>query len=112
MTLGTVVVHDARQDIEHRLDIKKIAMRDGALQVEAHAVMRHDGSVEDGDVISIYGPDRRIVTRYWLSLPGVGYSFVARDRFTLLLPISLGGPGGMAFADATLLDSELDGGAP
>lgn len=105
--LGTVVVHDARTDVDHHLDITKVELRDGALQVEARAVMRTDGSVEDGDVVSIFGPDRRLVTRYWLTIPGTGYQFVAKDQFTLLLPINLGGPGGMAFADATLLDTAL-----
>jgi hypothetical protein len=99
--LGTVVVHDARLDVEHRLDVTGIELKNGALHVEARASMPMDGSVEDGDVISIFDPDRRLVTRYWLTIPGRGYEFDRGSVFTLLLPISLGGPGGMAFADLT-----------
>lgn len=99
--LGTVVVRDARQDVDHRLSVEKIEFSNGALHVEARAVMPMDGSVEDSDVVSIYDPDRRLVTRYWAMIPGSGYTFAKGDAFTLMLPISLGGPGGMAFADLT-----------
>lgn len=106
--LGTVVVHDERLDVDHRLDITGIAFKDGALQVEARATMPVDGSVEDSDVVAIFGPDRRLVTRFWLTIPGRGYEFVKGDVFVLQLPISLGGPGGMAFADMTFdLDAKL-----
>lgn len=107
--LGTVVVHDDRQDVEHRLAVQKIEFANGALHVEARAVMRHGGSVEDGDVVSIYDPDRRLVTRYWLTVPGRGHEFAKGDAFVLMLPISLGGPGGMAFADLTFdVGAELE----
>lgn len=99
--LGTVVVYDARLDVEHRLDVTGIALKNGALHVEARASMPMDGSVEDGDVIAIFDPDRRLVTRYWVTIPGRGYEFSRGDIFKLELPISLGGPGGMAFADLT-----------
>jgi hypothetical protein len=107
--LGTVVVHDERQDIDHRLGVTRIEFKDGSLYVEARATMPSDGSVEDSDVVTIYGPDRRLVTRYWLSIPGSGYPFAKGDAFTLMLPISLGGPGGMAFADMTFdLAAKMD----
>jgi len=99
--LGTVVVYDERLDVEHRLDVIGVEFKNGALHVEARATMPRDGSVEDGDVVSIFDPDRRLVTRYWLTIPGRGYEFAQGDAFTLMLPISLGGPGGMAFADMT-----------
>lgn len=99
--LGTVVVCDARLDVEHRFNVTGIEFKNGALHVEARATMPSDGSVEDGDVVSIFDPDRRLVTRYWLTIPGSGYVFRRGDAFTLMLPISLGGPGGMAFADLT-----------
>jgi hypothetical protein len=105
--LGVVEVHDARQDVDHRLDVTRIEFKDGALYVEARATMPRDGSVEDSDVVTIYGPDRRLVTRFWLTIPGSGYQFMKGDAFVLMLPISLGGPGGMAFADMTLDAAEL-----
>ncbi|WP_406170416.1 hypothetical protein OIE52_39525 [Streptomyces canus] len=107
--LGTVTVHDARQDIDHRLDVTQIEFKNGALHVEARATMPTDGSVEDGDVVSIFDPERRLVTRYWLTIPGRGYQFAKGDVFVLMLPISLGGPGGMAYADMTFdLGAELE----
>ena len=107
--LGTVVVHDERLDVDHRLDITGIEFKDGSLHVEARATMPTDGSVEDSDVVTIYGPDRRLVTRFWLTIPGRGYQFVKGDVFVLQLPISLGGPGGMAFADMTFdLAAEME----
>jgi len=105
--LGVVEVHDARQDVDHRLDVTRIEFKDGALYVEAKAVMPRGGSVEDSDVVTIYGPDRRLVTRFWLTIPGRGYEFVKGETFVLMLPISLGGPGGMAFADMTFDTDEL-----
>ena len=107
--LGTVVVYDARQDVDHRFDVTQIEFKNGALQVEARATMPTDGSVEDGDVVSIFDPERRLVTRYWLTIPGSGYQFAKGEIFTLMLPISLGGPGGMAFADMTFdVGAELE----
>lgn len=99
--LGTVAVYDARQEVHHRLDVAQVEFKNGALHVAARATMKTSGSVEDGDVVSLYDPDRRLVTRYWLTIPGRGYEFVKGDAFVLMLPISLGGPGGMAFADLT-----------
>ena len=107
--LGTVVVYDARQDVDHRLDVTQIEFKNGALHVEARAAMPMDGSVEDGDVVSIFDPERRLVTRYWLTIPGSGYQFAKGEVFVLMLPISLGGPGGMAFADMSFdLGAELE----
>ncbi|MEU6990333.1 hypothetical protein ABZ953_06680 [Streptomyces sp. NPDC046465] len=102
MKLGTVIVHDPRLDIDRRFDIAKMEFRDGSLYLEAGAVIRVAGSVEDSDVVSVHDPAGRLVTRYWLTIPGRGYHFERGDRFVLMLPISLGGPGGMAFADSTL----------
>ena len=109
VTLGTVTVYDARQDIDHRLDVTQIEFKNGALQVEARATMPTAGSVEDGDVVSIFDPERRLVTRYWLTIPGRGHQFAKGDAFVLMLPISLGGPGGMAYADMTFdLGAEME----
>lgn len=100
MKLGTVTVHDPRLDIDRRFDITKLEFRDGSLYLEAGAVIRVAGSVEDSDVVSVHDPAGRLVTRYWLAIPGRGYEFAEGNRFILMLPISLGGPGGMAFADS------------
>lgn len=107
-SMGTVVIQDARQDIDHRFAVTKVEFKNGSLHVEARAAMRADGSVEDGDIVAIYDTDRRLVTRYWLSMHGSGPQFVAGEDVTMMLPISLGGPGGMAFADMTFdLGAEL-----
>jgi hypothetical protein len=107
--LGTVTVYDARLDVDHRLDVTQIEFKNGALHVEARATMPMDGSVEDGDVVAIYDPERRLVTRFWLTIPGSGYAFAKGDVFVLMLPISLGGPGGMAFADMSFdLKAEME----
>ncbi|WP_319594118.1 hypothetical protein [Streptomyces sp. ID05-04B] len=94
-------MRDARLDVEHRMNVMAVGFKNGSLYVEARATMPAAGSVEDGDVVSIFDPDRRLVTRFWLTIPGRGYEFAQGDTFTLMLPISLGGPGGMAFADMT-----------
>lgn len=107
---GTIIVQDPRRGVDHRFAVTKVEFENGALLVEARATVRSDGSVEDGDVVAIYDPARRLVTRYWLTLVGSGPQFMAGEDVTLLLPISLGGPGGMAFADMTFdLAAELEG---
>ncbi|MFE9921589.1 hypothetical protein ACFYQA_08400 [Streptomyces sp. NPDC005774] len=98
-TLGTIVIQDARRGVDHRLAVTQITFANGALCVEARATMRTSGSIEDGDVVAIYDPDRRLVTRYWLTMQGSGTQFVEGEDLMLVLPISMGGPGGMAFAD-------------
>lgn len=100
--LGTVAVHDPRLDIERRFNITKIELRDGALYLEAEAIIRVAGSIEDSDVVSIHDPRGQLVTRYWLTIGHRGHQFADGDRFILMLPINLGGPGGMAFADSTI----------
>lgn len=107
--MGTIVVQDPRQNIDHRLPVTQISFKDGALLVEAREVMRTSGSIEDGDVVAIYDPDRRLVTRYWLTMHGAGPRFMAGEDLVLLLPVSMGGPGGMAFADMTFdISAELE----
>lgn len=96
MKLGTVVIHDPRLDIDRHHDITKLELRDGVLYLEAETIIRVAGSIEDSDVVSIHDPGGRLVTRYWLTLGHRGYELTEHDRFTLMLPISLGGPGGMA----------------
>lgn len=98
---GTVVIHDPRLGIDRHLDITTLDLRDGALYVEAETIIRVGGSIEDDDVVSIYDPDGRLVTRYWLTVTG-HCTFSERERFTVTLPISLGGPRGMALADSTI----------
>jgi hypothetical protein len=100
--LGIVEVHDARLGIDRRFNITKIGLRDGVLQLEAEAVINVAGSIRDGDVVSVHDPAGALVTRYWLTIGHRGYEFAKGDRFILLLPISLGGPGGIAFADSTI----------
>ena len=102
MNHGTITVHDPRLDIDRQFDITKIELRDGALQLEAQAIIRIGGSIEDSDVVTIHDPAGRIVTRYWLTLGHRGHRFEEGDRFVLMLPISLGGPGGIAYADSSL----------
>ncbi|MFJ5638677.1 hypothetical protein [Streptomyces sp. NPDC093223] len=109
--LGTVVIHDGREDVDHRLAVTRIEFKNGALSVEARAVMRYMGSVEDGDIVTIFDPARRLVTRYWLSMPFAGPQFVRGQDVILTLPISLGGPGGMAFTDMVFdLTAEIEAG--
>ncbi|MER7801221.1 hypothetical protein ABTX71_12910 [Streptomyces parvulus] len=106
---GTVVVQDSHTGAEHRLPITGVSFKNGALLVEARAKMRTSGSINDGDIVTIYDPDRRMVTRYWLTMQSAGPQFVEREDLLLLLPIGMGGPGGMAFADLTFdLGAELE----
>ncbi|MFD7884066.1 hypothetical protein ACFV3N_16705 [Streptomyces bauhiniae] len=105
---GTVLVHKPTGE-EHRFAVLEVDFAHGALRVQARATMRADGSIEDGDVVAIYDPDRRLVTRYWLTLTGPGIDFLAGEEVALVLPISMGGPGGMAYADMTYdLGAELE----
>jgi len=85
--LGIVEVHDARQDVDHRLDVTRVESKHGSLYVEARATMPMDGSVEDDDIVTIYDQDGQLVMRSRPSIPSPGYQFAKGEVFTLTLPM-------------------------
>lgn len=89
MALGTVVVHDARQDVDYRLPVTRIDLQGGGLHVEASATMPVDGSVEDGDVVSVYTPGGELAMRCCPVLSYPGFRFLKGEVFTLTLPMRL-----------------------
>ncbi len=98
---GSVSVYDSRLDIDHKLEIQTLELRDGQLWIEATADALKGGTIEDSDVVTIHDPNGAIVTRYWITMtrPMV---IVPGYHLTLLLPISLGGPRGIALCDSSL----------
>lgn len=100
--LGTVVIADPRLGIDRHLTIKTLDLRHGVLHIEASTVVPVGGTVQEDDIVSIYDPAGTLTTRFWATFPSPCPPFEAGDRFTLVLPIPLGGPRGIAFADSTI----------
>jgi hypothetical protein len=100
--LGTVVIRDPRLGIDRRLDITTLELRHGRLYVEATGEITAAGTIQEDDVFTIHDPDGRTVMRTWLDTSGVTYDVEDGERFTLMLPISLGGARPLVTGDSTL----------
>lgn len=101
-SLGDVTIQDPRLNIERTLPITVLELRDGRLHLEATAEFRTAGSVRDDDVITIRDPGGRTVLRTWADTGGRVWDVEAGERFTLTLPVSLGGHRPLVTGDSTL----------
>ena len=98
---GSVSVYDSRRDLDHKMAIEILELRDGQLWIESSMVARTHGTIEDSDVVTIRDPRGAIVSRFWITMLRT-MVIKEGDQVTLLLPISLGGPRGIALCDSSL----------
>lgn len=100
--LGTVTIYDPRLDIDRTLPVTVVELRDGRLYIEATAEIAVAGSIRDDDVLTVRDPDGRTVVRTWIDTGGRAWDLRAGERFTLTLPMSVGGHRPLVTGDSTI----------